>query len=170
MALQPVGRLENIHLSIDQYISNTLSAFSAGLVHLHGTYKFNPPASGAWIRLHYDLISQNRKFYRQAGRAGATSNQFATEVAGTIDVTIAEHVRNWTGRNTLFSARDDVVSAFPEGNFIPVKDIASTVSTTEIGQILIDGITDRLIDSGEDSGLIQWSVGVQVRYLELFTK
>lgn len=162
MALTSASLLENVFASLDDFLGSAVSDTEGFPVQKHGVVRFVPPASSAWVVAQYHLLAQSRVHFRQmaAGYVG-------DEVQGTVELTLVEPRRSYSSTITVVSARDAVLAYFPVGGLIPILDFVSG-SETQIGSLWITSRNERTLDDGAETGLVQHSVSIETRYLEVY--
>ena len=169
------ANLENIYASLDQYLADHL-LFSDGspvALRLHGVRRFIPPVDLPWIEAHYDFLGLQNRFANRVSRTSAGLAVLAREPSGYLQLNCYQRARSFATRYLLASTRDLIVGAFPEGELIEIRGYESTntPATMEIeGHIVIDGIQEHHIDTGINSGVVQYVVQIKTRYLELYTR
>jgi hypothetical protein len=139
----------------------------------HGQRRFVPPPVDPWIEVHYDFLALTTNFRNRLTGTSSGQAVIATERAGHLQLSIFQRARIFTQRYTVAPARDLVVAAFPEGGIIDILDYSSTDAPPTYapeGQIVIDGVKEHQIDDGLRSGVLQYVVQVETKYLELFTR
>jgi hypothetical protein len=135
---------------------------------LHGTRRFIPPVDDPWVELHYDFLGLQSEFRRQTGRWNDDKLIQATERQGNLQCNIYQRARQWATRYTTATARDLVMSAFPEGTVIHIY--AESGTGAEVGALILDGSQEHVQDQGMQSGLIEHVIQIRTRYLEHFTR
>ena len=169
--------LTNIYRSLDDYLTvNLVDANGAPVsIRHHGQRRFIPPADAPWIEAHYDLVALDSRFLNLAGPrvAGSRPEPVATERRGALQLNLFQRARAFATRYTTAAMRDLVLDAFPEGGLIPIYDWAEFNVTGEVvheGDIVMDGVTEHVLDTGGQSGVIQHVVEVRTRYWEIVTR
>lgn len=168
MALTAAGSLVNVYGALDLYLTAQLVTAGGLSVKLHGVRRFIPPVDDPWVEAHYQFLHLSEYYDRQVG-----PSLYGAERAGLLQLNVFQRARVFTTRYTIASARDQVVTAFPEGGFIPVYDEASADAegtAPQVAVIILNGITEHTQDDGALSGVMQHVVQVQTRYLEEFTR
>ena len=151
----------NIYYSLDLHLDALVVLGYP--VQFHGVRRFVPPATGAWVQARYDLLPMSRHFYRQV-----SDTELGDEIQGTIELTLAEHARTYTQRYTLAAARDAVVAIFSPSGVVSIRDSAGD-EHAKIGALYFDTLSERMLDDGSRSGLVQHSISVATRYIEAYS-
>lgn len=168
MALTTAGSLTNIYAALDQYLTEQLVTAGGLSVRLHGQRRFIPPVDDPWVEAHYQFLGLQSLYQRQVG-----PSLYGTERQGLLQLNIFQRARVYTTRYTIASARDQVVTAFPEGGIVPVYDNASADeqgTVPQVAVIILDGLTEHGQDDGKMTGVMQHIVQCKTRYLEEFTR
>ena len=158
MTINVAGLLDNVQQSLDAYLGALGYA-----VHQHGVRRFVPPTTEAWIKVRYDLLQTTRQFYRQV-----SLTEVGDEVRGTLELTLCQHARTFTQRYTLAAVRDAVMAALTPSDIVPINDY--TGGGAQVGVLLLYTVSERLLDDGGESGLVQHSMSVETRYIEAATQ
>ena len=174
MALLVAGLLENVYASLDAYLTASLVDENAVpmTIRLHGVRRFVPPIDDPWIEAHYDFLGMQSFFRRSTGiQSGMIVH--SEDRHGYLQLNIYQRARSFTTRYTTAHARDLVMSAFPDGHLIPIRDYVHMVPDVvpdEVGLLVIDGTTERVVDIGQRSGVTQHVIQCDTRYLEPYTR
>jgi hypothetical protein len=168
MALLAAGSLTNVYASLDLYLQSQLVTTAGLTVRLHGVRRFVPPIDTPWVEAHYDFLGLQQVFQRHAG-----AGQFATDRQGYLQLNIFQRMLVFPQRYTTAAARDLVIAAFPEGGLLPIYDVAGAAPNSDpvqVGDMIIDGTKEHVIDTGIRGPVTQHVVQVDTRYLEFFTR
>ena len=168
MALTTAGSLVNVYAAWDTYLTAQLITASGLSVRLHGVRRFIPPVDDPWVEAHYQFLGVQSQYQRQVG-----PSLYGTERHGFLQLNLFQRARVYTTRYTIASARDQVVTTFPEGALIPVYDTASADVqgvAPQVAVIVLDGIREESPDDGKHTSIMQHVVLVATRYLEEFTR
>ena len=168
MALTTAGSLVNIYAAWDTYLTAQLVTAGGLAVRLHGVRRFIPPVDDPWIEAHYQFLGMQGQYQRQVG-----PELYGTERHGFLQLSLFQRARVYTTRYTIATARDRVVTAFPEGGIVPVYDDASADTqgvAPQVAVIILDGLTEQSTDDGKYSGVMQHVMTVMTRYLEEYTR
>ena len=174
MALLVGGLLQNVYLSLDVYLAvNLLDVDGIPIaIHQHGIRRFVPPVDAPWIETHYDFLGIQSDYRRQMGSIAGVSIH-STERRGYLQLNIYQRARIFTQRYTTAATRDLVVAALPEGHCIAIRDYVHAVGDVvpdDVGVLILDGVTEHVIDTGFQSGMTQHLVECVTHYLEPFTR
>lgn len=170
MALLAAGSLTNVYGSLDLYLQAALvDAQGQPLaLRLHGVRRFVPPVEDPWIEAHYDFLGLSAAFQRQIG-----GSILGTHRQGYLQLNLYQRARVFTTRYTTAGMRDLVVAAFPDGGIAPIYDLSVADANTPapvVGAFILDGVQEHVLDTGQQSGIIQHVLQVATRYLEHFTR
>lgn len=172
--------LQNVYQSIDAYLAEHLVAADGAAIalRLHGVRRFVPPPEAPWVEAHYDFLGLEDIFHRDAG-LDITSGRIllsrqVTERRGYLQLNGYQRARHFAQRYTTAVLRDAIAQAFPEGGFLPIYNYAQ-VSEPDIplereAMLILDGLTENVVDNGLYSGVIQAVFRIQTRYNEEFSR
>lgn len=177
MALLASGSLENIYHALDRYLTEKILTEAGVALRLHGVRRFIPPVDDPWIEVHYDFLGLQSQFLRQTGgeianakRPGYDEAVYGTFRLGHLQLNAYQRARVFRTRYTTARMRDIVVNAFPDTTVIPVYAVSDEQPDTLIGNVLCGDITENVVDTGIQSGVIQHALVVQTRYIERYTR
>ena len=176
MALLVSGSLANVYAALDAYLTQELAVNAGFALRLHGVNRFIPPIDAPWIEAHYDFLGLQSQFLRQTGgsiasarRPGYDESIYGTHRLGHLQLNLYQRARVFTTRYTTAAMRDVVVGAFPDTTVIPVYELGETGQTL-VGNVQTGDVTEQVIDTGYQSGVIQHALIIQTRYMERYTR
>ncbi len=172
--------LQNVYQSIDQYLTENLvnGDGSAVALRLHGVRRFVPPTEAPWVEAHYYFLGLENIFHRSAGpdRISAVPlySHLATERRGYLQLNCYQRAREFARRYSSAGIRDLVIQAFPEGGFLPIYNYTDVVfpdvPLSREAMLILDGVTENVVDNGLYSGVTQLVMRIQTRYNEEYTR
>lgn len=168
------ARLTNVYASLDAYLTANL-LFPDGTpiaLKLHGVRRFVPPTDDPWVEAHYDFLGLTNVFHNRAGM-GEGPQLFSTERQGYVQLNAYQRARVYTQRYTTAAIADLIGDIFPESGVIPVYDYRDVLPDQELVQeatVIADGYKGHVVDTGVQSGVVQYVVEVQTRYFEIYTR
>lgn len=175
MAVLAAGSLQNVYASLDRYCQEQLVDGAGLTVKLHGIRRFIVPVDAPWVEISYAFLGLSQQHVRQmySRVPGMPMDVVGTARSGHLQVDVFQRARVFTQRYTTAVARDIVVGAFPEGGLIEIynySEILPDMHPTGVGVIIVDGITESVLDTGIESGVTQHNLQIATRYLEHFTR
>lgn len=173
MALLAVS-LQNVYQSLDAYLTAVLLFPDGAPIALkgHGVRRFVPPPVDPWVEAHYNFLGLDDTFMGRVGQ-GDGPQRFAVQRSGYLQLNLYQRARVFTTRYTTAFIRDVVYAQFPEGGLIDVLDYTGTlpdVAPEKQASVILDGITENVVDTGDQSGVIQHVLRVQTRYVENYSR